>query len=117
MRKSVVTLIALVALAAFGFVSDGAWAATVKLKGKHSSGEIASTCVLVGGQYTGAGDPNKYGCKTTKGEVSCNRQTEMCTGTCQACRARLVRGSGKGTLTVVLTGSASARQRVIRVKG
>src|SRR5689334_7838308 len=87
-----------------------------KLQGSnHTSSEIAAACVLAGGHYSGptAEAPAEYGCKTSKGEVSC--VGNECWGKCEKCGARLIGPNVRGVLGrpsgVALTRRTAIRQR------
>jgi hypothetical protein len=113
MRNSITVFLALVTV---GFLSGGAWAGTIKLKGTFTSGQIDIACINNNGTPTAGTGPGGFGCKTDKGEVSCT-SAGKCTGTCQACGARLVGGGGKSILTSVLTSSVKQRRAIVRAKG
>jgi len=113
-RKSVVLALTLVIL---GFLSAGAWAGTIKLTGTYSSSQIDLAGINANGTVTAGTGPGGYGCKTSKGEVSCTADGK-CTGTCQACGARLVGRGGRGIFADILKPLAGAKdRRAIRVKG
>ena len=65
--------------------TDAAWAGTIKLHGRISSGALFMACIdAPDGTATGGTGPGGYGCKTPRGEVSCTAQGK-CTGTCSSC--------------------------------
>jgi hypothetical protein len=68
MRNSITVFLALVTV---GFLSGGAWAGTIKLKGTFTSGQIDLACDNNNGKVTPGTGPGGFGCKTDKGEVSC----------------------------------------------
>jgi hypothetical protein len=84
----VLTLIS--AIAVTGLFAGAAFGGTVHL-GFHSLGEIDNACVNApDGQVTGGTGEGGYGCKTSKGEVSCSKEGD-CTGTCSNCSDRVIR--------------------------
>jgi hypothetical protein len=80
-------LLAIFALAAFALVADSVWAATKTLAGKYNVGQIDIACINAQGIVTSGTGPGGFGCKTSKGEVSCTKSGK-CTGTCQNCAPR-----------------------------
>jgi hypothetical protein len=98
MRKSLVIVLALVA---FGSLSGAAWAGTIKLHATERQVEFACLARATDGQLNSGKGPGGYGCKTSKGEVSCTAAGE-CTGTCQACRARVITRGRRVPYTEIL---------------
>jgi hypothetical protein len=77
------------AIAVTGLFAGAAFAGTVHL-GFHSTGEIDLACMdATDGQLTGGTGEGGYGCKTSKGEVSCTKEGQ-CTGTCTNCSDRVI---------------------------
>ena len=68
-----------------------AFAGTIKLKA--TSGQVGLACIDAGGTYTQGTGTGGYGCKTAKGEVSCDKDGN-CTGTCGNCQQRVVVSGG-----------------------
>jgi hypothetical protein len=98
MRK---TLVCLIAVGMFGVVAAPAIAGTVKLTGKYGKSYIEARCLgNETGRPTSGSGPGGYGCKTNKGEVSCDKNGN-CTGTCQNCggKAAAAKGGMGGILT------------------
>jgi EF hand len=80
------------AIAVTGLFAGAAFGGTVHL-GYHSQGQIEMACGdAPGGQYTSGTGPGGYGCKTSKGEVSCTSGGD-CTGTCSNCSDRVIQQS------------------------
>jgi hypothetical protein len=85
--------------------ADTAAAATRKLSGTYSSGQITSACGAAGGvNYTIRG--GGYGCATEQGKVDCNKQGK-CTGTCSKC-ANVLKGVGGVLHPPASAGTAAA---------
>lgn len=89
-RSRMMTALAVVlATAALCFLADAASAGKIQLNGTWKEHQITSRCVDAGGTHTDGTGSGGYGCKTSKGEVSCDKNGK-CTGECQACGKRLV---------------------------
>ena len=88
-------LLAIFALAAFGLLADSVWAATKKLPGKYTVARIETACICADGENTSGTGPGGFGCKTSKGEVSCTKDGK-CTGTCKNCAAHTAPKGHKG---------------------
>ena len=106
-RTTFVLATAVLAMAMLGFVGDAS-AGTKQLVNKHSSGAVAVACGEAGGTYTTT-SAGGYGCKTSKGEVKCNKD-KTCTGTCAACGKRLIGPFLKGVLGRPSTATSRATQ-------
>jgi hypothetical protein len=97
MRK---TFVCLIAAGVCIVVAAPAVAGTVKITGKYTLGQIEQRCLATDtGRVTSGTGPGGYGCKTDKGEVSCDKNGN-CTGTCQNCggKAASSRGGMGGVL-------------------
>lgn len=73
-----------------------------------SASQVDLACINAGGTSTAGIGPGGYGCKTNKGEVTCNKDGK-CVGECEKCgAARVVQGGLKGRLGQILTNLRSA---------
>jgi len=77
------------AFVAVGCLAGSVWAATKTLSGRYTVGQVGNACVAADGTSTGGTGPGGYGCRTSKGSVSCDKNGK-CTGTCGNCAARTV---------------------------
>ena len=108
MRKSLAFLVALVA---FALLTETAAAGQVKLQGTYSRSQMGALCKAAGGtDYGTTAMSGGFGCVGEKGVVECN-SAGSCTGTCDACGARLVGSSKMGRVLNVLN-----NQRALRVR-
>src|SRR3954463_4902543 len=98
------------AFVTFGFLAGESWAGSISLQDRYIRVHILRACFEANGQSTGGTGPGGYGCKTSKGQVSCTAEGK-CTGTCQACGRRRLGKSPKRTLAAVL-----GPRRAIRAK-
>lgn len=75
----------LIIVGTFAVMASAAGAATIKLTGQYKQWQIETTCMgTKDGVVTPGAGPGGYGCKTSKGEVSCDKDGH-CTGTCGNC--------------------------------
>jgi hypothetical protein len=75
----------LVLVGVFAVVASAAGAATIKLTGQYQRWQIETKCLGTNdGVVTSGTGEGGYGCKTKKGEVSCDKDGH-CTGTCGNC--------------------------------
>jgi hypothetical protein len=105
MRKALVSVII---AGVFALTAPAALSATVKLAGTHTIGQILQACILSEGghaQQTAGTGPGGYGCRTDKGEVSCDRDGH-CTGTCDNCGN--ASAPGTGGIRAILSASTKA---------
>ena len=118
MRDVIVSrvLSVLLAVASIGFFANTASAATKKLAGTYSSSQIMMDCSKSNGTNTAGTGTDGYGCKTSKGSVSCTKDGK-CTGTCGKCTARKVPTPRDTALTFVLTNGAAPIKAETPVSG
>jgi hypothetical protein len=93
------------AIAIVGFAMNAASAGTKQLSGKYGISVIENDCFEAGGTVTGGTGPGGYGCKTSKGEVSCT-SGGVCTGTCGNCKPQTI---GRAGVVGTLRGGATAK--------
>jgi hypothetical protein len=88
MRNVIVSrvLSVLLAVAGVGFFASTTSAATKQLAGTYSVGQVETDCINAGGTVTSGTGSGGYGCRTSKGSVSCTKDGQ-CTGTCGNCAA------------------------------
>jgi hypothetical protein len=88
MKKICMVVMVLAAVATS--IPGAALAGTVPVSGTHSELEITKTCGQAKGGVPFTDDNGTYGCRTTKGSVSCKNGT--CTGTCDNCNPAIAHG-------------------------
>lgn len=98
------------------FIADtarsGARAEPIKLKGNYSQSYIEARCLGTSdGKITTDGNGG-YGCKTSKGEVNCDKNGH-CTGNCGNCGGKSA-SSGKGGVGGILTGGSPPKTQPLR---
>ena len=79
-------------------------AGTIKFKATSLQVDLACLNYSGGATATAGNGPGGYGCKTDKGEVSCDKNGN-CTGTCEKCGTRIK--VGQGTVRQALANSVN----------
>ena len=82
-------LMVVLAFVAVGCLAGSVWAATKTLGGRYNEFQVNLACNNADGALTTGTGPGGYGCRTSKGSVSCDKNGK-CTGTCGNCAARTV---------------------------
>ena len=93
------TLAATLAYAGVLLLADASSAATRKLSGTHSEGDIQAACGAAGGSFYGTstgGNGKYYGCVGSGGTVTCTKGG-TCYGDCKNCKS-VVSGDVDGIL-------------------
>jgi hypothetical protein len=118
MRDVIVSrvLSVLLVVAGLGFFASTTSAATKKLAGTYSEGQVGADCIKSGGAFTTGTGPDGYGCKTSKGSVSCTNAGQ-CTGTCKNCAALKVHTPRNTELSIVLRNGAAPIKAKTPVSG
>jgi hypothetical protein len=108
MRSVIVSrvLSVLLAVAGVGLLTSTTSAATKKLAGTYVVGQVGADCIFNNGESTSGTGPGGYGCKTSKGSVSCTKDGK-CTGTCANCAAKKVPTQRDTELAFVLRNGVS----------
>jgi hypothetical protein len=118
MRDVIVSrvLSVLLVVAGIGFFASTTSAATKTLAGIYSDTQVERDCIDNSGTVTPGTGPGGYGCKTSKGSVSCTKDGK-CTGTCGNCAARKVPTPRDTELTLVLRNGAAPIKAKTPVSG
>lgn len=116
MRRSMKFLTSLIAstalifaLGTLAFVAAPAVAGTIKLKASMT--QVDDACLANNATFTSGSGPGGYGCKTDKGEISCDKDGN-CTGTCENCGGKAA--PGKGRMGGILTNTPTAKAQPLQ---
>jgi hypothetical protein len=111
MRDAIVSrvLTVLLAVAAVGFFASATSAGTKQLTGTYSVGQVGADCINNNGESTAGTGAGGFGCKTSKGSVSCTKDGK-CTGTCGNCSASRVHTPRDTELGFVLRNGAAPKK-------